>query len=163
MRRNLQTIVLALTVAFAPAIKAQTASTDEAAVRAVVTRELAAWNAFDTHAIAACHTPNVTWQNPFGVRITSRDQLEKFLTNLFNRPGYRSAKDTVPPKITDIHILSATTAAVWSEEKSEGQIDDNTHKPMAPRYSHYLEVLTKIDGNWLISDSMIMDEYPRPK
>jgi len=162
MRRALQTLVLTLTVALTPALSAQTSSSDEAAVRAVIARELAAWASFDAHAIASCHAPNVTWQNPFGVRITSRDELEKFLTNLFKRPGYRSAKETSPPKVTDIHILLPTTAVVWSEEKSEGQIDDATHKPMAPRYSHYLEVLNKFNGNWLISDSMIMDEYPQP-
>jgi uncharacterized protein (TIGR02246 family) len=162
MYRILQTLALTLTIALTPSLTAQTPSADEAAVHAVVNRELAAWAAFDAHAIAACHTPNVTWQDPFGVRITSRDQLEKFLTNLFNRPGFRSAKDTMPPKVTDVHLLPPTMAAVWSEEKSEGQIDDTTQKPMAPRYSHYLEVLTKINGNWLITDSMIMDEYPRP-
>ena len=50
---------------------------------------------------------------------------------------------------------------MWVEEKSEGQIDDDTGKAMKPRYSHYLEVFTKKDGKWLVSDMMIMDEYPR--
>jgi uncharacterized protein (TIGR02246 family) len=134
---------------------------DEAAVRALITHELEGWDKHDAKQVASCHTENVTWQNPFGVRIHSRAMLEKFLTNLFQRPGYLSAKDTSAPKITDVHILSPNTAVVWSEEKSEGQIDDATKKPMAPRYSHYLEVLVKQNGAWLISDSMIMDEYPR--
>ena len=58
-------------------------------------------------------------------------------------------------------MLSPTTAAVWSEEKSEGQKDDRTGEPMKPRYTHYLEVFVKKDGKWLVSDSMIMDEYLR--
>ena len=133
---------------------------DETAIRAVITRELAGWAKFDADQVASCHAENVTWQNPFGVRIHSRAELKKFLTNLMQRPGYRSAKDTSEPRITDVHLLSPTTAVVWSEEKSEGQIDDTTKKPMAPRYSHYMEVLVKQDGAWLISDSMIMDQYP---
>jgi len=137
-------------------------ASDEAAVRAVALREIEGWNKFDAAQVASCYTVETTWQNPFGVRIHSRAQLEKFLTGLFQRPGYRSAKDTTAPHITDIHILSPTSAAVWSEEKSEGQIDDATGKPMKPRYSHYLEVFIKKDGAWLISDSIIMDEYPRP-
>lgn len=134
---------------------------DEAAITAVFLREVDGWAKFDPAEVASCFTADTTWQNPFGVRIHSRAVLEKFLKNLFQRPGYRSAKETAPPRITDIHFLSPTSAAVWSEEKSEGQIDDATGKPMKPRYSHYLEVLTKKDGAWLISDSMIMDEYPR--
>ena len=99
----------------------------------------------------------------FGVRILSRAELEQFLTDLFNHPGFRSAKNTTALHITDIHLLSSTTAVVWSEEKSAGQIDDATGKPMALRYSHYLEVLTKKDRAWLVSDSIIMDEYPAVK
>jgi uncharacterized protein (TIGR02246 family) len=135
---------------------------EEAAVRALVLHETDGWNKFDAAQVASCYTEDTTWQNPFGVRIHSRAELQKFLTNLFQRPGYRSAKDTVPPHITDIRILSPTSAVVWSEEKGEGQIDDATGKLMKPRYSHYLEVLIKKDGAWLISDSIIMDEYPRP-
>jgi uncharacterized protein (TIGR02246 family) len=145
------------------ALSQETAPADEVAVRAAITTELEAWAKFDAKQVAACHTENVTWQNPFGVRIHGRALMEKFLIDLFNRPGYRSATDTVPPKIIDVHILSPTTAVAWSEEKSAGQIDDVTGKPMAPRYSHYLEVLVKDKGAWLISDSMIMDEYPRGK
>jgi uncharacterized protein (TIGR02246 family) len=143
------------------AVGAQAASvTDEDAVRAVVLKETGGWAKFDAGQVASCFTVDTTWQNPFGVRIHSRAVLEKFLTKLFQRPGYRSAKDTMAPHITDIHILSPTSAVVWSEEKSAGQIDDATGKPMAPRYSHYLEVLIKKDGAWLISDSIIMDENP---
>jgi uncharacterized protein (TIGR02246 family) len=144
------------------ALPQATSGGEEAAVRALVLREMDGWARFDSAQVASCYTVDTTWQNPFGVRIHSRAVLQKFLTNLFNRPGYRSAKDTSPPRITDIHILSPTSAAVWSEEKTAGQVDDATGKPMAPRYSHYLEVLVRKDDAWLISDSIIMDEYPRP-
>ena len=88
--------------------------------------------------------------------------LERFLTNLFQRPGYRSQKEVEMPKITDIHFPSPTVAVVWSEEKSEGQIDDETGKPMLPRLSHYLEVLEKTDNGWKITECIIMDELNRP-
>ena len=156
-------IFLALfSTTFAASAQTSPAGGEEAAIRAVVTKELDGWAKFDPAAVASCYTSDTTWQNPFGVRIRSRADLQKFLTNLFQRPGYRSAKDTSAPQITDVHLLSSTSAVVWSEENSAGQIDDDTGKPMAPRYSHYLEVLVKKDGAWLISDSIIMDEYPRP-
>jgi len=135
---------------------------DEADIRAAIQREINGWARFDADAVSICYTANATWQNPFGVRLHSRTELKKFLTNLMNRPGFRAAKDTAPATITDIHILSPTTAVVWGEEKSEGQIDDATGKKMAPRVGHILEVLVKQHGQWLISDMMIMDEYPRP-
>ena len=156
-------ITAVILVAFSMALgaAAQAVSPEDAAVRAVIAHELEGWAKFDPAQIASCYTVDTTWQNPFGVRIRDRATLQKFLTNLFQRPGYRSATDTMAPKITGVHILSPTAAVVWSEEKSEGQIDDATGKPMKPRYSHYLEVLTKKTGVWLISDSIIMDEYPR--
>jgi len=146
------------------AVSAQTGlgAADEEAVRAVALHETEGWSKFDAAQIASCYTVDTTWQNPFGVRIHSRADLQKFLTRLFQRPGYRSATETMSPRITDVHMLSATSAVVWLEEKSEGQIDDATGKPMKPRFSHTVEVFTKKDGVWLISDSMIMDEYPRP-
>lgn len=149
-----------LALCSAALVSAQSSS-DETAVRAVIDRETQGWAKFDAELVASCYTADTAWQNPFGVRIHSRAELTGFLKNLFQRPGYRSAKDTVPAKITDVRLLSPTSAVVWSEEKSEGQIDDATGKPMKPRYSHYLEVLTKKDGAWLISDSIVMDEYPR--
>jgi len=160
--RILAIVVAALSMALSVSAQSASAAGDEAAVRAVWTHEMEGWQKFDHAQVASCFTVDTTWQNPFGVRLHSRADLDKFLTNLFERPGYRSAKETAAPHITDIHILSPTSAVVWSEEKSEGQIDDATGKPMKPRYSHYLEVLTKKGDTWLISDSIIMDEYPRP-
>lgn len=162
--KSCRTIAMVLAVfctTLAAAAQSAAPSADETAVRAVAAREIDGWTQFDAAQIASCYTADTTWQNPFGVRIHSSADLQKFLTKLFQSPGYRSAKDTVAPHITEVHILSPTSAVVWSEEKSAGQIDEATGKPMAPRYSHYLEVFIKKDEAWLISDSIIMDEYPR--
>jgi uncharacterized protein (TIGR02246 family) len=137
-------------------------ASDEDAVRAVFNGEAAAWARFDAKAVASFYTPDATWQNPFGVRIHSSADLEKFLTRLFQRPGYRVQKEVDPPKITDIHFPAPTVAVVWGEEKSEGQIDDQSGKPMLPRHSHYLEVLVKRDTSWKVSECIIMDELQLP-
>ena len=152
---------LALLLLSCAAVMSAAQSTEEAKVRAVVEHENAGWSAFDAKQVASVFTADAIWQNPFGVRLHGSAELEKFLKNLFARPGYRSAKDTSPPKITDVKLLSPTAAVVWSEESSEGQIDDATGKPMLPRHSHYLEVLVKTDAGWKISQSMIMDELHR--
>jgi len=135
---------------------------DEAAVRAVVARENEGWAKYDAKQVASVFTSDAIWQNPFGVRLHGSVELEKFLNNLFARPGYRSAKDTSAPKILDIRFPAPGVAVVWSDESSEGQIDDATGKPMLPRHSYYLEAFVKKDGEWKVTDSIIMDQSHHP-
>ncbi len=130
----------------------------EAEVRAVVTHEIEGWAKFDAKQVASCYSEDAAWQNPFGVRLHGRAQLERFLTSLFNRPGYRAATDTAPAKILEIRMESPTVATAWTDESSKGQIDDRTRRPMAPRHSWYMEVLVKKDGVWKITESLISDE-----
>ncbi len=140
------------------ATKAQIITNDTTAVRAVIQQEIAAWKNYDAEKVSSLYTTDAIWQNPFGVRLHGRAALQKFLTNLFQRPGYRAAKDTSDAKIIDLRFPAPTVAVVWSEESSNGQIDDATGKPMQPRHSYYLEVLVKSDNRWKISESIIMDE-----
>jgi uncharacterized protein (TIGR02246 family) len=142
---------------FLPTLAPAQQTTDEAAVRAVLARETDGWDRFDSKQVASVFTEDAVWQNPFGVRLHGRAEIEKFLAELMTRPGYRAGKDTSPTKILDLRMTSPTTAAVWSDEKSQGQTNDNSGNPMAPRHSYYLEVLVKKNGQWLISDALIMD------
>jgi uncharacterized protein (TIGR02246 family) len=132
-------------------------SGDEAEIRAVLTRETDGWNQFDAKKVASTFTADAIWQNPFGVRLHGAAQIETFLTGLMARPGYRAGKDTAPTQILDLRLTSPTTAAVWSDERIEGLVNDNSGKPMDPRHSYYLKVLVKKDGAWKISDALIMD------
>jgi len=137
-------------------------ASDDDAVRAVVAQETAAWLKYDPRAVAALYTEDAIWLNPFGVRLHGSAQLEKFLTRLFQMPGYRAGKDTSDAKIIDLRFPASTVAVVWGEESSQGQIDESTGKPMQPRHSYYLEVLVKRNGAWKISECIIMDEIPHP-
>jgi uncharacterized protein (TIGR02246 family) len=145
--------VLALAPPTAPAQR----PADEAAIRSVFAREQEGWDKFDAKEVVSTYTDDVIWQNPFGVRIHGRADMEKFLTDLLARPGYRAGKSTVPVKIIDLHLTSPTTAVVWSDERIEGLVNDFSGHPMDPRHSYYLEVFVKKDGVWKISDSIIMD------
>jgi uncharacterized protein (TIGR02246 family) len=160
MSSLIKAVSVVVTLSICLSLKAQTS--DEAAVRAVAEAESAAWAKFDARAVASLYASDATWQNPFGVRLHTSADLEKFLTRLFQRPGYRSQKEVELPKITDIHFPSPTVAVVWAEEKSEGQINDASGKPMLPRHSHYLEVLAKTNAGWKITECIIMDEIPLP-
>jgi uncharacterized protein (TIGR02246 family) len=132
-------------------------STDEAAIRAVLARETEGWDRFDAKEVVSTYTDDVIWQNPFGVRIHGTADMEKFLTDLLARPGYRAGKSTTPAKILDLRLTSSTTAAVWSDERIDGLVNDFSGNPMQPRHSYYLRVLVKKDGVWKISDFLVMD------
>lgn len=132
-------------------------SPDEAAIRAVLARETDGWNRFDPKEVASTFTDDLVWQNPFGVRLHGKAEFEKFLTDLLARPGYRAGQSTVPTTILDLRMTSPTTAAVWSDEKIVGVVNDFSGVTMPPRHSYYLKVLVKKDGVWKISDSLIMD------
>ena len=153
--RPLYALLLGI-LAFPLSAVSQTSS-DEAAVRAVIARETQGWDKFDPKQVASVFTVDALWQNPFGVRLHGRAEIEKFLTDLLARPGYRAGKDTNPTRILDLRFTSPTSAAVWSDESSQGQVNDISGNPMQPRHSYYLEVLVKKDGVWLISDALIMD------
>lgn len=137
-------------------------ASDDTAVRAVIAQETAAWTRYDAAGVAALYTVDDLWQNPFGVRLHGRAELQRFLTNLFQRPGYRAAKDTSEAKIMDLRFPAKDVAVVWSEESSAGQVDDATGEPMKPRHSIYLEVLVRQAGTWRISECLIMDELQHP-
>ena len=151
---TLPALLFALT---APTLTAQPSS-DEAAIRAVIAQETEGWQKFDPKQVSSLFTQDAVWQNPFGVRLHGSAEIEKFLTNLMARPGYRAASDTIPPKIIAVRFESPDVATVWSDESSKGQIDDATGKPMAPRHSWYLEVLVKRSGVWKIRESIISDQ-----
>ena len=151
-------IVLSVAIlALAPPTARTQKSTDEAAIRAVLARETEGWDKFDPKEVVSTYTDDVIWQNPFGVRIHGIADMEKFLTDLLARPGYRAGKSTTPAKILDLRLTSPTTAAVWSDERIEGLVNDFSGHPMEPRHSYYLRVLVKKDGVWKISDFLVMD------
>ncbi len=152
------TLVLALALLSLPARPAHAQQpSDEAAIRTVIDRETNGWNTFNAKEIASTYTEDVIWQNPFGVRLHGKQEIEKFLTDLLARPGYRAGKSTTPSTILDLRLTSPTTAAVWSDERIDGLVNDNSGNPMPPRHSYYLRVLVKKDGAWKTSDFLIMD------
>lgn len=155
MRLPMVFIVVILAVALQTARAQQ--STDEAAIRAVLARETEGWDKFDPKEVVSTYTEDAIWQNPFGVRIHGTAEMEKFLTVLLARPGFRAGKSTSPTKILELRLTSPTTAAVWSDERIEGLVNDLSGNPMQPRHSYYLKVLIKKDGVWKISDALIMD------
>jgi ketosteroid isomerase-like protein len=150
-------LLVAFFLCMQPAFAQQGSEADESLVRALIAKEMDGWAKFDARTVASCYSADSIWQNPFGVRLHGDAELERFLKNLFQRPGYRSATDTSAPKIIDIRHEGGDVWVVWSDEASKGQIDDRTGKPMAPRHSYYMEVVVKTPAGFRIKESIIMD------
>lgn len=127
------------------------------AIRSVLTRENAMYESFDASVAPTVYASDIRWQNPFGVRFENEPDLQAFLTRLFSRPGFRSAKTVSRPVITRVTLLSPGVASAWSEEASEGQVYADG-KPVGLRKSHILYALRKEARGWIITDEMIMDE-----
>lgn len=140
-----------------PFAHGQRTLSEETAIRSVLARESDGWNTFNAMEVTSTYTEDVIWQNPFGVRLHGRKEVETFLTDLLARPGYRAGTSTTPIKILDLRLTSPTTAAVWSDERIDGLVNDNSGNPMQPRHSYYLKVLVKKNGVWKISDFLVMD------
>jgi uncharacterized protein (TIGR02246 family) len=114
-------------------------ATDEAAIRGVLARETEGWDKFDPKEVASTFTEDAIWQNPFGVRLHGSAEIEKFLTDLLARPGFRAGKSTSTKTILDLRLTSPTTAAVWSDERIEGLVNDYSGNPIQPRHSYLSE------------------------
>jgi uncharacterized protein (TIGR02246 family) len=129
----------------------------KADVLAVMNKEEDGFNSYDAKMIASLFSTDADWWNPFGVHLAGRAEIESFMTRLFSRPGYRSGKNT-SQIVFEVRIATDNVAVVHGYEESAGQVDDDTGKKMDPRKSHYLDVLVKREGGWLIVSEMIMDE-----
>ena len=88
MRPSIALAVVILALALPTAHPQQ--SSDESAIRAVLAREAEGWDKFDPKEVVSTYTDDVIWQNPFGVRIHGTAEMEKFLTDLLARPGFRA-------------------------------------------------------------------------
>jgi len=154
-RLSVPALILGLIAApFATGAKA-----DELAdVKAAILKADAVFDAHDAKLAASIYAPDVVWQNPFSVRFHSEAQLERFLTNLFKRPGYLAGHDIDKTVVTDVRLLGPDRVSAWTLETSTGQIDDHTGKPVGLRKSHTLDVLEKRSGVWWVVDELIMDE-----
>ncbi|WP_174279076.1 DUF4440 domain-containing protein [Sphingomonas bacterium] len=146
-------------VAAVPALLAAAPPPDAAtaAVRSVLVAENRMYQDYDATVSRRVYAPDIRWQNPFGVRLVGEPAVETFLARLFTRARFRSARTVTAPAITDVRLLSPTTASAWSEEASEGQTRQDG-SAVGLRKSHILYVMAKRGGRWLIVDEQIMDE-----
>ncbi|MEK8107737.1 SgcJ/EcaC family oxidoreductase [Micromonospora sp. M12] len=117
---------------------------DEAAVRDVPQRIIAAWAAHDADAFAATFTEDGSMILP-GVFHLGRDEIRGFMTQAFAGP-YRGTRVTGSP--TAVKVLAEDTVLVLTEG---GVLAPNETEPAAERAVRASWLLVRRDGRWLLT------------
>jgi uncharacterized protein (TIGR02246 family) len=149
--------LVAFSLAFAVLSGPRARADDRSDILAVLGRVEDGFSTYDAPKVASAYAADADWLNPFGVHLVGREQIQKFLIRLFAKAGYRSGKNT-SQIVTEVQFVTPDVAIGHGFEQSAGQVDDETGRKMDPRKSHYLDVLAKRDGHWVIVSEMIMDE-----
>ena len=128
---------------------------DHDAIGGIVARWDKGWKDFDARLAAQDYGDDADWINAFGGAQKGRAEIEKFLTNLFQRPGIRSRTST--PSTLTIRFVRPDVAVVSASRETQGQRTDSGRE-YPTRKTHDLRVLVKEGGTWLILSHQVMDE-----
>jgi uncharacterized protein (TIGR02246 family) len=139
---------------------AQGTAEDDRAVRAVVTTIIHAWQSRDVDSMAAAYAPDADWTNAFGVQRHGRAQIRSFVERVFRNPQRAGVRQTVD-SIVSVRFPAPTVAVVHEYGEQEGQ-QLSTGEPVGTRRTHWLLVLQKSEGSWLVASHLVMDEHTDP-
>jgi len=122
---------------------------DEAAIKAAVTEEDAAWAKGDAKGIAAGYAENGTAVNAMGASMKGTADVEKQFAGLFAGPLKGS---THKMTVTRIKFVRPDVAVVDGDVEVAGMSGPDG-KAMPPMKHHTTEVFAKEKGKWLITDN----------
>ena len=140
-------------------------STDEAAIRAVESRQAEAWNAHDATAYARLFTPDADVVNVLGWHWTGRAELEQKLGNAFAFVFAHSAL-----RIADVSVrfLSDEIAVAHVRWSMTGAVSPDGSGSNIPQTGIQTQILRKAAGQWLITafqntNAVPERPFPRPR
>jgi uncharacterized protein (TIGR02246 family) len=140
--------IVALCVMFAPLlVMAQTAETDEAAIRAVIDRFMDAWNRHDAKAFAAVFSDDADFTNWRGTGASGRQKIEDFHAPMFATLFSKSRQEYT---VIKTRFVRPDVAAVDVHWKMTGAIDAQGN--LRPDREGLLSfVIAKNAGRWEIA------------
>lgn len=154
------TLIAVGVLGWAPSAAAQGAAEDDRAVRAAVTTIIRAWQRRDVDSMSAAYAPDADWTNAFGVQRHGRAQIRAFVERVFRAPQRAGVRQTVD-SIVSVRFPAPTVAVVHEYGEQEGQ-QLSTGEPVGTRRTHWLLVLQKSEGAWLVVSHLVMDEHTDP-
>lgn len=140
----LRIAVINLTLILVPALRAQTPTADEAAIKQIVQQVQDGWNAHDGAAFAALFAADADYVVVNGMKVKGRDEIEKGHTRIFTTI-YKDSRNVATVKA--IRFLRADVAVVhieWNLEYSAGS-EKKTDRAINSW------VVTKDNGKWSIA------------
>lgn len=127
-----------------PAVKAQTSTADETAIKNLVQQVQDGWNAHDGAAFAAPFAADADYVVVNGMKIKGRDEIEKGHTQIFTTI-YKDSKNMAA--VNSIRFLRPDVAVVHIEWNLEFNADGAKRKSSAMNSW----VVTKDNGKWSIA------------
>jgi uncharacterized protein (TIGR02246 family) len=144
-------ILLSLAIPFLASAQSPTLpAADQTAIRAVLDRQIEAWNHHDMRAYVADMTPDVEWINIVGMRWRGRDDVytahEKYHETIFK------TRKLSPWTTVDIRAITPDVAVVTAIGDGEG-FTGSDGRVFPPSTSILTYVLIHRDGRWLIAEA----------
>lgn len=127
---------------------------DRRAVEAVVGNWMTAWQQRDPDLAALDYAEETDWTNVFGVTCTSREELRRFVAEMFSQDHVMAGRDFVVGQ--DIRFLRPDVALAKTRVERRGQLLA-TGEPIGTRYTTHLRVLVRFDEGWKIVCHLISD------
>jgi len=154
--RSLALISLAFSLNGAFAQTPSVSAADQAAIRAVLDRQIEAWNHHDMKAYVADMTPDVEWINIVGMwwRGKVYRAHEKYHETIFK------TRNLQPWKEVSIRAVSADVAVATAIGDGEG-FTGTDGRIFPPSTSILTYVLVRRDGHWLIAEAHNTTVDPR--
>lgn len=158
--RRIIPAVIVLAMSGSARVAAQGTSDDDRMVRDVVLTIVRAWRDRDVNAMAAVYAPDAEWINAFGIQRRGREQIRAFVGRVLRSPQRDSVKPGVD-SIISVRFPAPTVAIVHEYGEQDGQ-RFTTGATVGVRRTHWLLVLQKIEGAWLVVSHLVMDERGDP-
>ncbi len=146
MKKLFLSTALAVAMAGIPA-SARAADANEAAVKELNQDFVTAWNAHDPKKMAAAWAADVSLINPFGVRCSSRAEVEKLFEQ--EQSGVMKASTYKIDSFTLRKVCDDVMVGDWDSTVT-GMIDPNGN-PLPPFPHHVTTVYQNRGGHWTVA------------
>ena len=143
MKRCIVLLCTLLTFLGRTAAFAQDGARNQEAVKKVITAFADAWNKHDVPAMMALHTADVSFTNISGQWWRGQAETAAGLRNVHSTVF---AKSTMTIRADEVRFLSDTVAVV------HGTMELHNVPPPAQGECHFMRVVVKRNGTWLIDD-----------